>query len=66
MSKEITQIFNKLAEKDMQSMRIAELKGYAKKTTTKVLKKYISNRNNYQWNINCSIANDELIKRGAK
>jgi len=66
MSKEITQIFNKLAEKDMQSMRIAELKGYAKKTTTKVLKKYISNRNNSQWNINCSIANDELIKRGEK
>jgi len=66
MSKEITKIFNKLAEKDMQSMRIAELKGYAKKTTTKVLKKYISNRNNSQWNINCSIANDELIKRGEK
>ena len=66
MSKEITQIFNKLAEKDMQSMRIAELKSYAKKTATKVLKKYISNRNNSEWNINCSIANDELIKRGAK
>ena len=66
MSKEITKIFNKLAEKDMQSMRIAELKAYAKKTDTKVLKKYISNRKNYQWNINCSIANDELIKRGEK
>lgn len=66
MSKEITQIFNKLAEKDMQSMRIAELKGYAKKTDTKVLKKYISNRENSEWNINCSIANDELIERGEK
>ena len=66
MSKEITKIFNKLADKELQSMRIAELKAYAKKTTTKVLKKYISNRNNSQWNINCSIANDELIKRGDK
>tara|TARA_R110000782_G_scaffold104414_1_gene192102 strand:+ start:369 stop:569 length:201 start_codon:yes stop_codon:yes gene_type:complete len=66
MSKEITKIFNKLADKELQSMRIAELKAYAKKTNTKVLKKYISNRKNYQWNINCSIANDELIKRGEK
>ena len=66
MSKEITKIFNKLADKELQSMRIAELKGYAKKTATKVLKKYISNRENSEWNINCSIANDELIKRGEK
>ena len=66
MSKEITKIFNKLADKELQSMRIAELKAYAKKTATKVLKKYISNSKNSQWNINCSIANDELIKRGAK
>lgn len=66
MNKEITQIFNKLAEKDMQSIRIADLKAYAKKTDTKVLKKYISNRKNYDWDINCSIANNELIERGEK
>lgn len=66
MSKEITKIFNKLADKELQSIRISELKAYAKKTDTKVLKKYISNRKNSEWNINCSIANDELIKRGAK
>lgn len=58
-----TQIFNKLADKELQSITIAELKEHAKKTDTKVLKKYISNRKNTDWNINCSIANDELIKR---
>jgi hypothetical protein len=66
MSKEITKIFNKLADKELQSIRISELKAHAKKTPTKVLKKYISDRENTDWNINCSIANDELIKRGEK
>jgi hypothetical protein len=66
MSKEITQIFNKLADKELQNIRISELKAYAKKTHTEYLKKYISNRENSEWNIACSIANDELIKRGAK
>ena len=66
MSKQITKIFNKLADKELQSIRISELKSHAKKTDTKVLKKYISNRENSEWNINCSIANDELIRRGTK
>ena len=66
ISKEITKIFNKLADKELQNIRLSEIKEHAKKTDTKVLKKYISDRKNSEWNINCSIANDELIKRGEK
>ena len=42
------------------------LEKIAKETKTETLKKYISNRKNEDWNYKCSIANDELIRRGAK
>ena len=64
MSKEITNIFNKLASQEEEKASISNLREYAKKAKTKVLKDYISNRTNEEWDIKCSIANDELIKRG--
>ena len=64
MSKEITNIFNKLARQEEEKASISNLREYAKKAKTKVLKDYISNRTNEEWDIKCSIANDELIKRG--
>ena len=42
MSKEITKIFNKLADKELQSIRISELKAHAKKTPTKTSRPLIS------------------------
>tara|TARA_R110002051_G_scaffold291403_1_gene355377 strand:+ start:289 stop:492 length:204 start_codon:yes stop_codon:yes gene_type:complete len=43
--------------------RVNRLKMYVKKADTKTLKKYLSGKTNENWTIECSIANDELIKR---
>tara|TARA_R110000764_G_scaffold201674_1_gene286888 strand:+ start:115 stop:312 length:198 start_codon:yes stop_codon:yes gene_type:complete len=43
--------------------RVSRLKMYVKKTDTKTLKKYLAGKTNENWTIECSIANDELIKR---
>tara|TARA_R110002167_G_scaffold50874_1_gene147775 strand:+ start:7948 stop:8145 length:198 start_codon:yes stop_codon:yes gene_type:complete len=64
MKNEITRIFNRLATQEEDKLKYGQLKKYAQDTSTKVLKKYISNRTNEQWDINCTVANDELIKRG--
>ena len=66
MPKTLTNIFTKLVQQEEQEFTIKQLKEYAKKTKTKVLKEYISNRTNNDWDIKCSIANDELIIRGKK
>ena len=66
MSKTITDIFNKLREEDEYLFEDKRLRECAKKTSTEMLKKYLSNRDNSNWNFKCSIANDELIKRGEK
>ena len=66
INKILTDTFNKLREEEEEKFEIAKLKKIAKETKTETLKKYISNRKNEDWNYKCSIANDELIKRGAK
>ena len=66
MANEITRIFNKLAKQEEDRLSYGKLKKYAQAASTKVLKEYISNRTNEQWDIKCTIANDELIKRGEK
>ena len=43
--------------------RVNRLKMYVKKADTKTLKKYLLGKTNENWTIECSIANDELIKR---
>ena len=49
MPKTLTNIFNKLVQQEEQEFTIKQLKEYAKKTKTKVLKEYISNRTNNDW-----------------
>ena len=66
MEKQITKIFNKLAKQVEEELSYGKLKQYAEATSTELLKKYIANRTNEQWDIRCSVANDELIKRGEK
>jgi hypothetical protein len=66
LDKTITNIFNNLVTQEQEEYNIKTLKSHAKKTSTKDLKKYISNRTNEEWDIRCTIANDELIKRGEK
>jgi len=43
--------------------RVKRLKMYVKKADTKTLEKYLAGKTNENWTIECSIANDELIKR---
>ena len=62
----LTNTFNKLREEEEEKFDIKRWTKMAKETKTETLKKYISNRTNENWNIKCSIANDELIKRGEK
>ena len=66
INKILTDTFNKLREKEEEKFEIVRLRKIAKETKTETLKKYISNRDNSNWNFKCSIANDELIKRGEK
>jgi len=62
----LNKTFNKLAQQEEEKWEIKKLKIEVKKTPTKTLKKFISNRTNEQWNYKCSIANDELIRRGVE
>jgi len=66
MSKIITDIFNNLREEEEQLFEDKRLRECAKNTSTEMLKKYLSKRDNSNWNFKCSIAVDELIKRGER
>ena len=62
-----TTVLNKILTKILNDLdgeeRVNRLKMYVKKTDTKTLEKYLSEKTNENWTIECSIANDELIKR---
>jgi len=66
INKTITDIFNKLRDKEEHFFEEKKLREFAKNTSTEMLKKYISKRDNSNWNYKCSIAVDELIKRGER
>lgn len=58
----LSNALNNLAYQDREK----KLREYAKKASPKTLRQYISNKTNDEWTMECSVAKDELIRRGIR